>query len=80
MTSEPIMDRDERRRREQQAVDEAGGGVSEGFELAEQDLIENASHGDQHSTHRITRDAGRPEDQEPSDSVYGEGDSEHSAD
>ena len=27
-------------------VDEAGGGESEGFELAEQDLQEHASHGD----------------------------------
>jgi hypothetical protein len=31
---------------EMQAVEEAGGGVAEGFEQAEQDLIENASHGD----------------------------------
>ncbi len=27
-------------------VEEAGGGQGEGFELAEEDLIENASHGD----------------------------------
>jgi uncharacterized protein HemY len=79
-TSEPIMDRAERHRRERQAVDEAGGGVSEGFELAEQDLIEHASHGDQRSTYRITRDAGHSEAQQPSDSVYGEGDSEHAPD
>ena len=71
------MDRAERHRLERQAVEEAGGGVSEGFELAEQDLIEHASHGDQHSTSRITQDAGHPERQKPSDSVYGEGDSEH---
>jgi hypothetical protein len=74
------MDRAERHRLERQAVEEAGGGVSEGFELAEQDLIEHASHGDQHSTSRITRDAGHLERQKPSDSVYGEGDSEHSPD
>jgi hypothetical protein len=30
------------------AVYEAGGGEAEGFELAEADLIENASHGDGH--------------------------------
>ena len=29
-----------------QAVEEGGGGVAEGFEHAEADLIENASHGD----------------------------------
>lgn len=29
-----------------QAVEEGGGGVAEGFEQAEEDLIENASHGD----------------------------------
>lgn len=29
-----------------QAVEEAGGGVAEGFEQAERDLVENASHGD----------------------------------
>jgi hypothetical protein len=29
-----------------QPVEEAGGGVAEGFEQAEGDLIENASHGD----------------------------------
>jgi hypothetical protein len=29
-----------------QPVEEGGGGVAEGFEQAEDDLIENASHGD----------------------------------
>jgi hypothetical protein len=36
---------------------EAGEGESEGFELAEEDLIEHAEHGDQHGTDPITRDA-----------------------
>jgi hypothetical protein len=36
---------------------EAGEGESEGFELAEADLIEHATHGDQHSTDPILRDA-----------------------
>jgi hypothetical protein len=80
MTSDPLMDPAERHRREHQAVDEAGGGVSEGFELAEQELIEHASHSDDGSTYRITRDAGHQEDQEPSDTTYGEGDREHAAD
>lgn len=76
--SDPIMDRAARHREERRAVEEAGGGVSEGFELAEQDLIEHASHGDQHGSSRITRDAGA--DEEPSESTYGEADSEHLSD
>ena len=36
---------------------EAGEGESEGFELAEDALIENSEHGDQHGTSRITSDA-----------------------
>ena len=76
--SEPIVDRAERRREERRAVDEAGGGESEGFELAEQALIENTSHSDQHTPARIMRDAGPFE--ESASSVYGEADSEHHAD
>ncbi|HEY7892654.1 MAG TPA: hypothetical protein VIC05_10655 [Solirubrobacteraceae bacterium] len=64
----------ERRREERRAVEEAGGGEAEGFELAERELIEHASHGDQHSPFRIVRDAGAQE--EPSDAVYGEADEE----
>jgi hypothetical protein len=79
-SSEPIMDRAERHREERRAVEEAGGGVSEGFELAEQDLIEHASHADQHTPARIMRDAGSGEDEESADSVYGEADSEHLSD
>ncbi|MGZ4183358.1 MAG: hypothetical protein ACXVUL_22070 [Solirubrobacteraceae bacterium] len=76
--SEPIVDRAERRREERRAVDEAGGGESEGFELAEQDLFENTSHGDQHTPARILRDAGPSEESAASES--GEADSEHHAD
>ena len=36
---------------------EAGEGESEGFDLAEADLIEHAEHGDMHSTDPIMRDA-----------------------
>jgi hypothetical protein len=39
-------DPNERHDEEREAVEEAGGGVAEGFEQAEEDLIENASHGD----------------------------------
>jgi hypothetical protein len=79
--SEPIMDRAERYRQERRAADEAGGGESEGFELGEQDLVEHASHGDQHAPVRIMRDAaGSDEDEESADSVYGEADSEQLSD
>jgi hypothetical protein len=40
------QDPNERQDPARQPVEEAGGGVAEGFEQAEQDLIENASHGD----------------------------------
>jgi hypothetical protein len=72
------MNRDARHREERRAVEEAGGGESEGFELAEEELVEHASHGDQHTPARIMRDAGSEE--EPVDTVYGEGDSEHLSD
>jgi hypothetical protein len=67
------MDLWRRRRGERQAVDEAGGGVSEGFELAETELIEHASHGDSGGTSAILRDAGR-EELERTDAVYGAAD------
>ncbi len=68
-----------RRLEERRPVEEGGGGESEGFELAEEDLIEHASHGDQHTTARITRDAGGL-DEEQTDAVYGEGDAERLTD
>ena len=36
---------------------EAGEGESEGFDVAESDLIEHAEHGDMHGTDPIYRDA-----------------------
>ena len=52
---------------------EAGQGESEGFELAEEELIEHASHGDQHGTAIIGRHAGDL-DEEDAASLYGEAD------
>ncbi len=77
--AEPLMNRNERHREERRAVEEAGGGEAEGFELAEQALIEHASHGDEHSPARIMRDANGI-DEEPSEATYGEADSEHLSD
>ena len=75
-----------RRREERRAVDEAGGGESEGFELAEQELIEHASHGDEHTPTRIMLDAASereptgPVDGEADGGVYGEADEENKPD
>jgi len=68
---------EKRRREERRAVEEAGGGESEGFELAEQELIEHASHGDEHSPARIMRDAAA--ETEADGATYGEADEEHLA-
>jgi len=76
--SDPLSELSERRRMERTAVEEAGGGESEGFELAEQELIEHASHGDEHTPSRIIRDAAPEEESDVS--VYGEADEEQPAD
>jgi hypothetical protein len=71
-----------RRREARRAVDEAGGGEAEGFELAEQELIEHASHGDEHTPTRIMLDAASeretagPAEGEADAGVYGEADEE----
>lgn len=56
----------------QQPLIEGGEGVAEGFELAEEDLEDIASHGDQRGF--PSRLAGQPE--EPTDATYGEADEE----
>ena len=73
----PEHDLTARRREERRAVEEAGGGESEGFEQAEEDLIEHASHGDEHSASVPYYHAGRPE--EPGTAEDGEADEIHSA-
>lgn len=77
--SDPLRDLEERRRQARVAIEEAGGGESEGFELAEAELIDHASHGDGHTPARIMRDAAgddAPEDEQ----LYGEADAEGLAD
>jgi hypothetical protein len=75
-----LRDLEERRREARRAVEEAGGGESEGFELAEEELIEHTSHGDQHATSRITRDAAFDDARDDQDDLYGEADEELKAD
>lgn len=45
----------------QRPVIEGGGGEAEGFEQAEEALVEHASHGDQQSAHAILHDQGADE-------------------
>jgi hypothetical protein len=66
-----------RRREEQRPLEEAGEGEAEGFELAEAELIEHASHGDQAPD--PTHLAGKPEDPAAADAEYGEADHEESS-
>ena len=73
-------DREAQKQEEQRPVEEAGGGVAEGFEQAEADLIDNASHGDGEGdpiadaidtenaeAERATGEYGEADDAEPSD-------------
>src|SRR3954453_17043113 len=54
-------------------LEEAGEGEAEGFELAEHDLIEEASHGEERRSPEV--DAFTPElESDEADSVYGEAD------
>jgi hypothetical protein len=69
---------EQRRQEERRAVEEAGGGESEGFEQAERELIEHSSHGDEHAPSRIMRDAA--EDNAGDGASYGQADSESKAD
>ena len=58
-------------------LSEAGEGDAEGFEQAEELLIEHASHGDQQSAHAVLHDRGS--DEESADRVDGEADVERSS-
>jgi hypothetical protein len=55
-----------------QPLAEAGEGESEGFEIAEEELEEHASHGDQHRF----PDSAVPDPEEPQPAEYGEPDQE----
>lgn len=57
---------------------EAGQGESEGFELAERELIDHASHGDQHAARRAAQDAPSTSDDERA-AQGGEADAEYSS-
>ena len=60
---------------EDRAVEEAGGGVAEGFEESERELIDAASHGE--NRHDPATEAFTPEQEsDRSTAVYGEADEE----
>ena len=63
----------------ERALTEAGQGEAEGFELAEEELIENASH-DADSNPDPTHMAGREEGSDPTAQSYGEADLEEKED
>jgi hypothetical protein len=75
-----INDPNEKQDPAMQPVEEAGGGVAEGFEQAEEELIENASHGD--GVGNPERDAIDNEnvEAERSTAEYGEADEEDQPD
>lgn len=60
-------------------VVEGGEGEAEGFELAEEDLIEHASHGDQQSARVAYHDRGQDEDPLAAEQVDAEADQEYSS-
>ena len=66
-----------RREEEQRPLREAGQGEAEGFEEAEADLIEHASHGDDGPD--PSHLAGEPEDANAAGIEYGEADHEESS-
>ena len=57
---------------------QAGEGEAEGFEQSEQELIEHASHGDEHAARRAIEDAPVSSDDERA-AESGEADHEHSS-
>ena len=60
------------------AVEEGGGGEAEGFEQAERELVEHASHGDQHAARRAIEDAPL-EDDDARAAAAGEADQERTS-
>ena len=71
----PVEDVDEAQR----PLAEAGEGEAEGFEQAEQELIEHASHGDQHASRRAIEDAPLDESDDARAAESGEADFERSS-
>jgi hypothetical protein len=69
-------DKEHEKREAERAVNEAGGGVAEGFEQSEEALIEQAENFDQG---RNPKYDSSNVDEEQTDAVYGEADEEFSS-
>jgi hypothetical protein len=82
VSSEPPTEFDEEISEADRPLSEAGEGEAEGFELAEGELEEHASHGDDHTPQRILEDAASMDEDEERDDKdeYGEADSEEDED
>jgi hypothetical protein len=79
VSDEPPPEEDAGEDPAQRPLVEAGQGESEGFEQAEQELVEHATHGDQHAARRVITDAfDEPDD--PREAPGGEPDAERNAD
>jgi hypothetical protein len=63
----------------QRPLAEGGEGEAEGFEEAEEELIDHTSHGDQQSARVAYHDRGQDEDPLAADQVDAEADEEHSS-
>jgi hypothetical protein len=63
----------------QRPLVEAGEGEAEGFELAEEDLIEHATHGDEHSASVPYYDAEDVSEDDRAVTDYGEADEEETS-
>ncbi len=78
VSSEPPPVGGDRAEEAQRPLDEAGQGEAEGFEEAERELVEHASHGDQHAARRIMEDAPAQDDDGRANDA-GEADLAHSS-
>jgi hypothetical protein len=75
VSDEPPAEDDPQRDPALRPLYEAGEGEAEGFELAEQELVQHAEHGDQHAARRVIEDA-FDEDADGRTAAAGEADAE----
>jgi len=69
-----INDPDEKKDPAMEPVKESGGGVAEGFEQAEEELIENATHGDGTGNPEVDAIDNESAEAERSTAEYGDAD------
>lgn len=79
VSSEPPPTDDEDRDEAHRPLIEAGEGESEGFEEAERELVEHASHGDEHAAFRVIEDAPHAVEDDRATGEGADADHEHSS-